>query len=269
MEIPQEVVENISRTLNDVPEGDSMPYTEVLSVQPLAVRNPDIAQANQASNLPTTPAAPTSTSGGGYLSTQGGMDEAVRKVWVPLRNAKHPARAKKRGKETDSRGREAQGISPRKKHVAYKPKRVEHVTISEDLPSASSHPPLVLVDNVGPPSPASVQEIPIFSSSSLLEDGADSGPKARVEYSSSLLNLPYTLHGGLLVTEDSTLWKKDSGPKARVEYSSRTVILEQVKKDFDEAQDPMEALNPSYSLAHRSGVQDNAHAMAREEERAL
>ncbi|GAA0163644.1 hypothetical protein LIER_19458 [Lithospermum erythrorhizon] len=347
MEIPQKVVENISRTLNDAPEGDSLPYTEVLSVQPLAVRNPDTAQANQASNLPTTPAAPTSTSGAGtsqpgssavntgdpssvdpavlrkslpvpfsiedldnfreyfsippsvemrlpdeedmnvshsgwltsFLSkrnwnifadpkidkivedlwhskwcfVKGGMDDAVRKVWVLLRNAKHPARAKKRsttvraqletlrvvfdrllhykvfceeGKRLTPEGGRPKEFSPRKKHVAHKPKRVEHVTISEDPPSASSHPPPVPLDNVGPPSPASLQEIPIFSSSSLLEDGADFGPKARVEYSSSLLNLPYTLPSGLLVTEDSTLWKKDSRPKAHVEYSSRTFILE-------------------------------------------
>ncbi|GAA0143098.1 hypothetical protein LIER_03859 [Lithospermum erythrorhizon] len=132
------------------------------------------------------------------------------------------------GKRPAPEGGRPKVFGSRNKHIAHKPKRAEPVTISEDPPSASSLPPPAPADNAGPPSPASVQEIPTFSPSSLPKDGADSGLKAYAEYSSGLLNLPYTLSGGLLDTEDSILWKK---PKAF--QASKPLILERVKNDFD------------------------------------
>ncbi|GAA0143633.1 hypothetical protein LIER_04271 [Lithospermum erythrorhizon] len=130
--------------------------------------------------------------------------------------------------------------------------------------------------------------MPLFPSGSLPEDGVDSGPKVSVGYSANFLKLPYTLPGGLRVTEDSTLWKKQDAFQA-----SRPLILKRVAKDFDEAHDPMvvqasiarylikdqtnfsllspyvHALNASHSLVRRSDALDNALADARKEERAL
>ncbi|GAA0172892.1 hypothetical protein LIER_26625 [Lithospermum erythrorhizon] len=65
MAIPQEVADNIARTLNDALGEGSLPFTEVLSAQPLAVRNPETAQANPASTPSSTPAAPPHTSRAG------------------------------------------------------------------------------------------------------------------------------------------------------------------------------------------------------------
>ncbi|GAA0179710.1 hypothetical protein LIER_30007 [Lithospermum erythrorhizon] len=166
-------------------------------------------------------------------------------------------------------------FAPRRKQIAHRPKRVERVTISEDSPSASSPPPLAPAVNVDIPSPTSLQEMPLFPSSSLPEDGADSGSKVSVGYSTNFLNLPYMLPGGLRVIEDSTLWKKPHAFQA-----TRPLILELVAKDFDEVHDPMEveasitpyfikALNTNHSLAHRSDALDNARVEACEGERAL
>ncbi|GAA0168162.1 hypothetical protein LIER_22940 [Lithospermum erythrorhizon] len=65
MAIPQEVADNIARTVNDAPWEGSLPFTEVLSAQPLAVRNTETAQANPASTPSSTPAAPPPTSRAG------------------------------------------------------------------------------------------------------------------------------------------------------------------------------------------------------------
>ncbi|GAA0169835.1 hypothetical protein LIER_24224 [Lithospermum erythrorhizon] len=95
-------------------------------------------------------------------------------------------------------------FAPRKKHAAQQPKQVERVIISEEPPAASSPSPSAPVVAMNIPPPPSLQEMPSFPSSSLPEDGADSGPKVSAGYSANFLNLPYTLPGGLQVIEYST-----------------------------------------------------------------
>ncbi|GAA0152754.1 hypothetical protein LIER_11156 [Lithospermum erythrorhizon] len=67
MAITQEVADNIARTLNGAPGEGSLPSTEVLSVQPLAVRNSETTQANPASTPSSIHAAPPPTSRAGAL----------------------------------------------------------------------------------------------------------------------------------------------------------------------------------------------------------
>ncbi|GAA0169230.1 hypothetical protein LIER_40725 [Lithospermum erythrorhizon] len=81
------------------------------------------------------------------------------------------------GKRPASKDGRPKLVSPRKKHTAQRPKRVEHVTISEDPPTTSPPPPAP-ADSINLPSPVSVQEVPHFPSGSLPEDGANSGPMA-------------------------------------------------------------------------------------------
>ncbi|GAA0143390.1 hypothetical protein LIER_04085 [Lithospermum erythrorhizon] len=294
MAIPQEVADNIARKLNDAPGEGSLPFTEVLSAQPLAVRNLETAQANPDSTPSSTPAAPPHTSRAGAsqpgtsanntndvldvaqrcvepkdfpFSTMAGecrplfRKSKVRKVSTssstPARNEPSPSTATAAATSTSTAAKRPEpeegrpkAFAPRKKHAAQRPKRIEHVTISEDLSTTSPSPP-VPTDSVNPPSLDSVQEMPHLPSGSLNEDGADSGPRVSLGYSANFLNLPYTLPGGLRVTVDTTLWKKQDAFQA-----SRPLILER-------------ALNASHSLACRSDALVNARAEAREEGRAL
>ncbi|GAA0186306.1 hypothetical protein LIER_33594 [Lithospermum erythrorhizon] len=271
----------------------------MFSIQPLAVRHPKTVPANRASTLSTTPAAPPPTHGRVHHSLGSPLSGTPGKENSPSTAVTATTYTSNAGKRPASEDGRPKLFSPRKKHAAQRPKRIEHVTISEDPPSTSPPPPAP-ANSVNLPSPVSVQEVPSFPSGSLLEDGADSGPKVRSGYSANFLSLPCSLPGGLRVTADSTLWKKQE-----VFQASRPLILERVATDFDEAHDPMEvqasiarylikktfplisissldlsiglnlafffqkALNASHSLARRSDALDNACAEAREEARAL
>ncbi|GAA0170753.1 hypothetical protein LIER_24947 [Lithospermum erythrorhizon] len=143
----------------------------------------------------------------------------------------------------------------RKKDAAHRPKRIETVTISEDPPSRSSPSPTAPAQ-ASDPSPGSAPRAPPDSPASLPRE-ASSRATSSAEYSSDLLSLPFSLPSGLTITRGSSLWKKTEAFQA-----SKSLILERVKKDFDEAEDLLEvqaaiarhlirSLNGSYSLATR------------------
>ncbi|GAA0155234.1 hypothetical protein LIER_13005 [Lithospermum erythrorhizon] len=181
MAIPQDVAESIARSLNDAHGEESLPTTEVFSVQPLAVRNPETVPTNPASTTSSTPAAPPTTHGAG--ASQTGMSAVntaqrcvepkdvpfstmvgecrplfrkskVRKVPIAAIAATSTSNAEKRRAPEEGGPRL---FSPHKKHTAQRPKQVEHVTISEDPPSTYPLPPAP-VDNVNPPSPVSKEK---------------------------------------------------------------------------------------------------------------
>ncbi|GAA0157344.1 hypothetical protein LIER_38441 [Lithospermum erythrorhizon] len=69
MAIPQDVAEDLARSLNDTLEEGSMSTTDVFSIQPLAVCQPETIPANPSSNPSSTPAASPPTHGAGALQT--------------------------------------------------------------------------------------------------------------------------------------------------------------------------------------------------------
>ncbi|GAA0155636.1 hypothetical protein LIER_13324 [Lithospermum erythrorhizon] len=108
------------------------------------------------------------------------------------------------------------------------------------------------------------------TSDSLHEEGVDSAPRAKMGYSSNFLELPYTIPGGVQITEESTLWKKQD-----IFRATRPLLLDRIRKDYDAIRDPLEihgrwlALNANHALACRADLLDDASADAREKERAL
>ncbi|GAA0150604.1 hypothetical protein LIER_09512 [Lithospermum erythrorhizon] len=144
----------------------------------------------------------------------------------------------------------------RKKHAARCPKRIETIIIPEDPPSRSSRTHAAPVQEPSPPLAPSPRA-PLKSPASVPQE-ASSQDLSSTEYPSELLSLPYSLASGLPITEGSTLWRKTEAFQA-----SKPLILERVKKDFDEAENPLEVQatiarhlirtpNASYSLATRS-----------------
>ncbi|GAA0142895.1 hypothetical protein LIER_03695 [Lithospermum erythrorhizon] len=188
MVIPQEVAENIARYPNEASgEGSTRP-TEVFFVQPSEAHNPEVAQSNPSSAPSPTPApspAPgVDASQTGASATQiDDLLQAAEKYVEPkdisfssMTGERRPAfRKTKRSAPEEG---QPKAFAPRKKHTTQWPKQVEQLIISEDPPAASSPPPSAPVVTMNIPSPPSLQEMPSFPSSSLLEDVADSRPKA-------------------------------------------------------------------------------------------
>ncbi|GAA0185132.1 hypothetical protein LIER_32420 [Lithospermum erythrorhizon] len=195
MAIPQDLAENIAKTLNDAQGEGSLPFTEVLSIQPLGrtLLQPPLLHllplflliGRVHPRLGQPKDVPFSTMAGERrpffhktkvrkVPTSSGTP---RKENSPTPTATAATSTSSAGKRPTSEGEWPKLFSSRKKHIAQRPKQVEHMTISEDTPSTSAPPPTP-ADSVKLPSPSSVQEMPHLPLGSLLEDGADSGPKA-------------------------------------------------------------------------------------------
>ncbi|GAA0171951.1 hypothetical protein LIER_41253 [Lithospermum erythrorhizon] len=178
----------------------------------------------------------------------------------PLTSATPSATQAKKRPNRD--GDRPMAFGTRKKHIARRPKRIETITISEDPPSSSPPAPAAPVQEPNP-SPAPVPQAPLNLSTSEPQE-ASSQATSSTEYPPDLFSPPYSLASGLPITEGSTLSKK-----AEAFQASKPLILERVKKDYDEAENSLEVqaaiarhlirtLNASYSLATRSQALENS-----------
>ncbi|GAA0149816.1 hypothetical protein LIER_08899 [Lithospermum erythrorhizon] len=207
--------------------------------------------------------------------TQGGADILPSTVPNSTNAEKRP---------TPAEGRPRLFSKKRQEHEAQRPKQVDPVNLSEELPSSSS-PRNEAPAEGSNPNP-SFQEGSFNNDHTLpyivIEDGdhspvvdllpkggADSSPLVNVNFPASLLTWSYTLSGGLMVSADSTLWSKSEAFQA-----FRPLILGRVRKDFDEAHDPMEVqasvtLYLIKSLACRAGLLEKERVESSVKEVAL
>ncbi|GAA0146385.1 hypothetical protein LIER_06357 [Lithospermum erythrorhizon] len=169
-----EVARDIARSLNDTPGEEPLPATEMLSIEPLAISRPETMPVNPPSTQqPSTQQVSPSTHRAGAsqnIATAVNTGTLVGKDPSPYTAATSTSNTGKRPGPEEERPRL---FSPRKKHAAQRPKRVEHVTLSENIQSTSPLPPAP-AESVNPSFPVSIQEMPHFPSGSFPEDGADS-----------------------------------------------------------------------------------------------